>query len=176
MKRIHEAGFAIAAFWAVLLLPGSTPAQTAQSKLEVSASTIVFVCEHGSAKSVVAAAHFNRLAAEKGLPYRAVSRGTTPDSEVAPGVKAGLAADGIDVSGWKPREVTDDDIRGASKVISLATPLPTTKPFVKPKLLEWNDIPSISADYGRARTAILEHVENLVKTLSAPSKAAGSIK
>ena len=34
--------------------------------------TIVFVCEHGSAKSVVAAAHFDRLAGERGLGLRAV--------------------------------------------------------------------------------------------------------
>jgi arsenate reductase (thioredoxin) len=55
---------------------------------------------------VVAAAHFNRLAAEKGLPYLAVPRGTNPDAEIAPGVKTGLAADGIDVSGWQPKAVT----------------------------------------------------------------------
>ncbi len=29
-------------------------------------SVAVFVCEHGAAKSIVAAAHFNRIAREKG--------------------------------------------------------------------------------------------------------------
>ena len=48
------------------------------------AGTILFVCEHGSAKSVVAAAHFNRIAAARGLPFRAISRGTVPDVEMAP--------------------------------------------------------------------------------------------
>ena len=30
--------------------------------------TIVFVCLHGSVKSQMAAAHFNRIARERGLP------------------------------------------------------------------------------------------------------------
>ena len=37
------------------------------------AGTVLFICEHGSAKSVVAAAHFNQIAADRGLPYRAIS-------------------------------------------------------------------------------------------------------
>jgi protein-tyrosine-phosphatase len=135
---------------------------------QVSASTVVFVCEHGSAKSVVAAAHFNRLAAEQGLPYRAVSRGTNPDAAVAPNVRAGLAADGLDVSAWQPKAVTDQEIRSAARVVSLATDLPAAKPFAKPKLTEWNDIPNISADYGQARTAIVERVESLVRSLPRP--------
>src|SRR5215813_9354941 len=37
---------------------------------------VVFVCEHGAAKSVIATAYFNKLAAERGLAYRATFRGT----------------------------------------------------------------------------------------------------
>lgn len=29
---------------------------------------VMFVCEHGAAKSVIATAYFNKLAAERGLP------------------------------------------------------------------------------------------------------------
>lgn len=159
-----------AVFLSMLIVVVCVPAQTETSKQEPAASTIVFVCEHGSAKSVVAAAYFNRLAAEARLPYRAVSRGTKPDAEVAAGVKAGLAADGIDVSAWRPKLVTDDDIRKATQVVSLATELPATKPLARPKLLEWNDIPPIGADYARAQQAILERVEALVKSLSVAQK------
>ena len=49
--------------------------------------TVLFVCEHGSAKSTVAAAHFDRLAAERGLAARAISRGTSPDAELAPAAR-----------------------------------------------------------------------------------------
>jgi protein-tyrosine-phosphatase len=69
--------------------------------------TVVFVCEHGSAKSVVAAANFNRLAGERGLGLRAVSRGTDPDAEIAPNAEAGLRAVPLRKSGRdnKPIEV-----------------------------------------------------------------------
>ena len=45
---------------------------------------IVFVCEHGAAKSVIAAAYFNKLAQEANSEVRAVARGTHPDSELSP--------------------------------------------------------------------------------------------
>src|SRR5215469_11314470 len=103
-----------------LLLAAIAAAQSAPVPSEVNSSTIVFVCEHGAAKSVVAAAHFNKLAAEKGLPYRAVSRGTNPEEAIAPAVKSGLAAEGLDVSAWRPRAVSDEDIKRAKSVVSLA--------------------------------------------------------
>jgi hypothetical protein len=40
-------------------------------------AAIVFVCEHGAAKSVIAATLFNKLAAEHGLRERAIYRGAT---------------------------------------------------------------------------------------------------
>jgi hypothetical protein len=40
--------------------------------------TIVFVCEHAAAKSVIATAYFNEIAAERGLRARAVYRGKKP--------------------------------------------------------------------------------------------------
>jgi arsenate reductase len=134
--RQDRHGTAIITAVLAILVVGCASAQTTASKPDTAASTIVFVCEHGSAKSVVAAAHFNRLATEARLPYRAVSRGIKPDAEVAVGAKAGLARDGIDVSGWRPKLVTDKDVRSATQVVSLATELPATTPFAKPKLLE----------------------------------------
>jgi arsenate reductase (thioredoxin) len=109
---------------AMMLDVATAAAQSAKAKTEVNSSTVVFVCEHGAAKSVIAAAHFNRLATERGLPFRAISRGTKPDDAVAAGVRAGLATDGIDVSAWRPTAVSDQDIREAAQVVSLATDLP----------------------------------------------------
>jgi protein-tyrosine-phosphatase len=152
---------------AVLMLAPRAEAQTVQPSSDSTASsTIVFVCEHGAAKSVIAAAHFNRLASEKGLPYRAVSRGTKPDEAVAPVVRTGLAKEGIDVSAWSPTAVTDEDIRRAARVVSIATDLPSTKPLVKSKLLEWNDVPSLDQNYEAARKALLERVAKLVESLA----------
>lgn len=69
---------------AILLFASSAWAQSAPQ-------TVLFVCEHGAVKSVVAAAHFNRLAAERAFPFRAVSRGTAPDSTVPARIGDGLA-------------------------------------------------------------------------------------
>lgn len=54
--------------------------------------SVLFVCLHGAAKSVLAAADFERLAAERGLDLVADSAGTEPDPEIAPGVVAALRA------------------------------------------------------------------------------------
>ena len=43
--------------------------------------TVIFVCEHGAAKSVIATAYFNKLAAERGLKARATYRGVNPQAE-----------------------------------------------------------------------------------------------
>ena len=45
-------------------------------------SKIVFVCEHGAAKSVIAVAYFNKLASEAKLEFHAIARGTNPDPEL----------------------------------------------------------------------------------------------
>ena len=49
---------------------------------------IVFVCEHGAAKSLIAAAYFNMLAAGRGLPARATFRGVDPQDDLS--VRAGV--------------------------------------------------------------------------------------
>lgn len=89
-----------------------------------------------------------------------------PADAVAYSVRTGLASDGIDVSTWQPTAVSDQDIQQAVQVVSLATDLPNTKPFVKSKLLEWNDIPPVSENYDVARTAIVEQVRKLLEKLS----------
>ncbi len=148
---ILVASFALAAF--------------AQQTQRDAAHTILFVCEHGSARSVIAAAHFNRMAKEKGLPYRAVTRGANPDAEIPAGVRNGLAADGLDVSTWKPQKVSEDDVQNADRVVTFACALPK-KPAAG-KLADWNDIPSVSENYQAARKVIVDHLTELLKTLGA---------
>ncbi len=66
------------------------------------APNVIFVCEHGAAKSVIATAYFNKFAAERGLPYRATFRGTSPQDELSTRAVAGLRADGIAIPDGKP--------------------------------------------------------------------------
>ena len=60
-----------------------------------SPATFVFVCLHGSVKSQIAAAHFNRIAREHGLPVVAVSRGIAVDNKIPTAIREGLARDGL---------------------------------------------------------------------------------
>ena len=122
---------------------------------------IVFVCEHGSAKSVVAAAHFNRLAVESGLPYRAVSRGTDPDPGNHPSAIAGLAADGLDVQS-EPRRLMQSDIDAARRVISFGK-LPIE--YSAGKVEVWS-APPVSENYELARTSIVEQARALLDSLA----------
>ena len=64
--------------------------------------TVVFVCEHGVAKSVLATTYFNKLAGERGLPYRATFRGTDPQAELSVSALKGLREDGIEIPNGKP--------------------------------------------------------------------------
>src|SRR5436305_9645372 len=104
---------------------------------DVKPSPVVFICEHGSAKSVIAAAHFNRIAEARGLPYRAISRGIHPDTEIPTNITAGLLSDGVKASGWRPTLLSDDDIRRATRVVTLSCELPKSKPIVSTKLIDW---------------------------------------
>lgn len=77
--------------------------------------TVVFVCLHGSAKSLIAAEHFRRLAEEQGLDVCATSAGTDPDPEIPPHVIEGLLADGIDVRGRRPRSLCREELARAPR-------------------------------------------------------------
>lgn len=124
--------------------------------------TVLFVCEHGSAKSVVAAAHFNRLASERGLDARAISRGTDPDAAAHPAAIAGLAADGLQ-PGSQPRPLEQNDLDMALRVITFAELPP---PFAAPAgVVVWS-VPPVSEDYEQSREAILQRLELLVADLA----------
>lgn len=66
----------------------------------------MFVCEHGSAKSVIAAAELKRIAKEKGLDLNILARGTNPDAEIPKLVRDRLKADGYDIGMLKPAKVS----------------------------------------------------------------------
>jgi len=125
---------------------------------------VLFVCLHGSAKSVIASEHFRRLAAERGLIADTSSAGTEPDAEIPPGVVRGLRGDGIDPSGLRPQAVTRGDLERASRVVAFACDLTDMAP---PGLTieRWDDVPAVSEDYGRARNVIAARVRGLVDQL-----------
>jgi protein-tyrosine-phosphatase len=125
---------------------------------------VVFVCEHGAAKSVIAAAYFNKLASERGLNATAISRGTAPDPQFSTATVAGLKSDGFAAPGGQPQLLGAADVQAAAVVVTLGAELPRNSTPAKRR--EWNDTPSVSANYGAARDSIRGHVESLVEELS----------
>ena len=128
--------------------------------------TIVFVCLHGAAKSVLAAHCWNRLARERGLSVRATFAGVEPDPEIAPRVAAALAAEGADLRGERPRRVTADEIVGAWRVVSFGCDLGPLAPGVPVE--RWDEVPAVSDGFEAARAAIEQRVAALIATCRQP--------
>ena len=124
--------------------------------------TVVFVCQHGAAKSVLAAALLERLAAERGVALRALARGTEPEPRVAPAVVAGLLGEGVDVEAWQPRLVTPDDLAPAWRIISFGPDLSHLLP--EGALVEaWDNIPAVADSLPAAQAAIAARLLELIQ-------------
>jgi arsenate reductase (thioredoxin) len=133
-------------------------------------NTVLFLCPHGAAKSVLAAAYFNQLAQTLDLPLQADSAGTEPDPVVAPVVVDMMKREGINVSHRQPRHVTAEDLNTAHRIISLGCS-PESLGVTPERVEQWLDIPLVSQNPDEARTIIRKHVEQLVKELQIPLQA-----
>lgn len=122
------------------------------------APAILFVCEHGYGKSMVAAHFFKRMAEERGVAVAVDSRGVAPEMPVPPALVAGMARDGFDVAGFQPIKLTPADLDGADRVIvfNMDLPFATTTPVER-----W-DSPALSEDYAKARDAIVAKLKTLL--------------
>ena len=129
------------------------------------AATVVFVCEHGAAKSVIATAYFNKLSAERNLPFRATFRGTAPQEELSVRTVAGLREDGLAIPGGKPTAITDRDVAAATHIFAIGCTLPS-KAQGSGKASDWSDVPD-DLGYGPMRDAIVRHVKALLDDLQA---------
>ena len=123
---------------------------------------VLFVCLHGSAKSLIAAEYFNRLAAARGLPARATSTGTEPDETIPPRVTQGLGADGIDVARRRPRRPTQADLDESAVVVTFACDLGDLAARA-PRIERWDDVPAVSEDFKRARDVIVAKITALLE-------------
>ncbi len=126
---------------------------------------VLFVCEHGAAKSVVAAALFNQLARRRGLNAFAASRGIAPDPEIHPAARAGLEAEALsgDVT---PTVIAEDNVKTAARIVTFGVALPFAAPPATP-VDDWADVPPVSADYAVARAALAARVGALVEDMLA---------
>jgi arsenate reductase len=149
---------------AVLVISAGVAAASRASPAE---SQVLFVCEHGNVKSLMAASYFNRLATQRGLPYRAISRGTAPNSTtVPPPIMAGLRSEGFDVAEFHPMAVAATDVSASRRVIVINTTLPEDRTPAATAPEQWTDVPAASLDYAAASASLKAHVEALIEELS----------
>lgn len=125
-------------------------------------TNILFICEHGSAKSVIAAAHYEKLARELGVDSRAASRGTDPDVEFPPHVLAGLRSDDLEPLDKTPVALSEKDIAVATKVIAFCSPNMLPESAIPSEV--WDDVPPVSEGYTRARDEIVRRVERMLRS------------
>lgn len=126
--------------------------------------TILFMCPHGAAKSVLASAYFQRRAKERGLNVRVESAGTEPDAAVSPTVASHLKERGYPVPIAKPRKVAPEEFAAADVVISIGCDL-AALPQPRGKLVRWDEVPAPSDGFSAADEAIRTRVNELVEEL-----------
>lgn len=148
-----------------MTLPVATPAFADEAALTAD-KTIVFVCLHGSVKSQMAAAHFNQIARERGLPYRAISRGLEVDASIPTRIRDALSLDGLAPLDDVPKTLTASEASGAVKVIAFDT-VPDDKRGAA-DVSYWSDIPP-TKNYTAARDVIVRHIDDLVPALTGQS-------
>ena len=124
-------------------------------------TTIVFVCEHGAARSTIASLYFNKMAKEQHLQYHSVFRAVTPDSTISQATRKGLMADGFETTALTPVALTTKDIGPNTVLISLDCKPPTSYQVTQ----EWSGVPPISKDYEAARDEIVRHLNVLIDEL-----------
>lgn len=123
---------------------------------------IVFVCEHGSVKSLIASRWFERMAAQRGLSAHSVSRGITPDAEVPPPIRERLRGDGFDVGGFTPRALQPADLEGVARLVVIGVEPPAWA--ARPGLVveAWDGVPPASEQYEAARDVMKRRIDTLL--------------
>jgi protein-tyrosine-phosphatase len=133
------------------------------------AAEVVFICEHGAAKSVVASEYFNKLAAERGLAVRAIARGADPQAQLSASAVKGLNEDGLPPKLEAPRAFTEAELRSSAQVVAFDCEQPGMKTVARRDAC-WDDVPAVSSDYARARETIRAHVAAMVEQMTAQAK------
>ena len=122
-------------------------------------TAVAFVCLHGAAKSVVAAAHYRALAAERGYKHQAASYGVEPDSDLPDHVLDGLRRDGLEVVRRPPIAPTREALADADVVVLIGCELPDGA-FDAP-IIRWDGVPDVTDGYDAARTEIVRRLHDL---------------
>jgi arsenate reductase (thioredoxin) len=157
MIRMRARAFAVLA-----LLLASFPTLPAEAGAGED-KTIVFVCLHGVVNSQMAAAYFNKVAKERGLPFTAVSRGIDLYRSVPVRIEDGLALDGLAPAN-APLELTAEEAGRANRVLAFDT-IPAEQRG-SANVTYWSGVPIGIDDYEKTRDEIARRVDALIPTLA----------
>ncbi len=127
--------------------------------------TVLFMCPHNAAKSVMAAAYCQQMAAERQLGWRILTAGTEPDDEPAAAVVALLRSEGLAGTAQKPHRVTEAELAAADWIISMGCDLTGLLP-PGTAVVHWDNIPPPSQDLLGAKQAIIGHLEQFLYQLT----------
>lgn len=156
-------GLSWLAIAAALVAAGTgTSADAPPAEMPVAEAPVVFVCDHGSVKSLMAASLFDQAAARRGLRVRALSRGVNPDAAVPAAIAAAMGQDGFDVANFRPQALSEQDVAGAARVVAIGVDLSEHDGQAHAPIASWNDVPPASVDYPRARDDLARRIETLL--------------
>jgi protein-tyrosine-phosphatase len=147
---------------AMLVAPSSAP----RAHDAAGERTIVFVCQHVVVNSQMAAAYFNKIAKERGLPFAAVSRGIDLYKSVPVRIQDGLALDGLEPANV-PAVLTASEAEGAGRVLALDI-IPADRRG-QANVTYWSGVPLGIDDYEATRDEIARRVDALIPTLTKES-------
>lgn len=132
-------------------------------------ATILFLCVHNAGRSQMAEAIFNHLAEERGLAYTAESAGTELADRVHPNVVEAMAEIGLDLSGKRPKLLTNQMVEQAQRVITMGCAVDSEAcPAINLREVEDWGLPDPKemglAEVGGVRDTIHGNVEALLST------------
>jgi protein-tyrosine-phosphatase len=149
----------------LLLATLFTPICVAAASMEQPPAAVLFVCEHGNVKSLIASTLFNQAAQKRGLPIRSTSGGLHPEPTVPDKIVGELRKEGVEVGHFKPQQVIQSDLSGAQRVIAIGVDLTEFKMDGTQRIEDWTDVPPASIDYAKSRAALLRHIDVLLTQL-----------
>ena len=110
----------------------------------------------------MAAAYFNKVAKERGLPYTAVSRGIDTHRSVPVRIQDGLALDGLAPAN-APDDLTAEEAARAFKVLAFDT-IPAERRG-NAIVTYWSGVPLGINDYEATRDEIVRRIDGVIATL-----------
>lgn len=132
------------------------------------APRILFVCQHGSVKSVVATELLRRLAGGQGRDIEVRSFGISPENHVTAALEAALREDNIALSRNPSPTLAQKDLDSADIVV-VFDELPAA--LNSRTVIDWFDVPSMIENYAAARAVLVPRLQRLLDCMPKNSAA-----